>query len=96
MEKLVNRGIIDKNNLLVDDYGLIFNKYTFNENDLYFNYLPWDDFFVRAIRISHNGYVSNCFDMFFSEYPERAIGNLREKSIKEILLYDIPLLKAAI
>jgi sulfatase maturation enzyme AslB (radical SAM superfamily) len=96
MEKLVNRGIIDKNNLLVDDYGVIFNKYMFNENDLYFNYLPWDDFFVRAIRISHDGYVSNCFDMFFSEYPERAIGNVREKSIREILLYDIPLLKAAI
>lgn len=96
MEKLVNREIIDKNNLLVDDYGVIFNKYTFNENDLYFNYLPWDDFFVRAIRISHDGYVSNCFDMFFSEYPERAIGNVREKSIREILQYDIPLLKAAI
>lgn len=96
MEKLVTRGIIDKNNLLVDDYGVIFNKYTFNENDLYFNYLPWDDFFVRAIRISHDGYVSNCFDMFFSEYPERAIGNVREKSIREILQYDMPLLKAAI
>jgi len=40
MEKLVNRGIIDKNNLLVDDYGVIFNKYTFCGNDLYFNYLP--------------------------------------------------------
>ncbi|MDL1968508.1 MAG: radical SAM protein [Deltaproteobacteria bacterium] len=96
MERLVNRGIIDKNNLLVDDYGVIFNKYTFYGNDLYFNYLPWDDFFVRAIRFSHDGYVSNCFDMFFSEYPERAIGNVREKSIREILQYDIPLLKAAI
>lgn len=96
MEKLVNRGIIDKNNLLVDDYGVIFNKYTFNENDLYFNYLPWDDFFVRAIRISHDGYVSNCLDMFYENYPERAIGNVREKSIRKILQYDIPLLKAAI
>ena len=96
MEKFVNRGIIDKDNLLVDDYGVIFNKYTFNGNDLYFNYLPWDDFFVRAIRISHDGYVSNCFDMFFAEYPERAIGNVREKTINEILQYDVPLLKIAI
>jgi len=96
MEKFVNKGIIDKDNLFVDDYGVIFNKYTFYGNDLYFNYLPWDDFFVRAIRISHDGYVSNCFDMFFSEYPERAIGNVREKSIREILQYDIPLLKVAI
>ncbi len=96
MEKLVSKGIIDKDNLFVDDYGVIFNRYSFNGNDVYFNYLPWDDFLVRAIRISHDGYVSNCFDMFFSDYPERAIGNVREKSIMEILKYDIPVLKAAI
>ncbi|MBC8525824.1 MAG: SPASM domain-containing protein [Candidatus Cloacimonetes bacterium] len=94
MEKYVNVGIIKKNNLFVDDYGVIFNKYTFNKNDVYFNYLPWDDFLVQAIRISHDGYVSNCFDMFFSEYPERAIGNVRTQSIREILQYDIPLLAA--
>jgi sulfatase maturation enzyme AslB (radical SAM superfamily) len=88
MEKLVHRGIIDKHNLLVDDYGVIFNKYTFNRNDVYLNYLPWDDFLVRAIRISHDGYVSNCFDMFFTEYPERAIGNVRTNSIREILKYN--------
>jgi len=91
MEKLAHRGIIDKRNLFVDDYGVIFNKYTFNNNDVYFNYLPWDDFLVRAIRISHDGYVSNCFDMFFPEYPERAIGNVRAHSIREVLQYDIPL-----
>jgi len=96
MEKLVNRGVIDKDNLFIDDYGVIFNKYTFYGNDLYFNYLPWDDFFVRAIRISHDGYVSNCLDMFYENYPERAIGNVREKSIREIFQYDIPLLKVAI
>ena len=96
MEKLAHGGIIDKHNLFIDDYGVIFNKYTFNANDIYFNYLSWDTSFVQAIRISHDGYVSNCFDMFFSEYPERAIGNIREKSIREILQYDIPLLKAAI
>jgi len=95
MEKLAHRGIIDKHNLFIDDYGVIFNKYTFNANDVYFNYLPWDTSYVQAIRISHDGYVSNCFDMFFSDYPERAIGNVREKSIMEILQYDIPLLKAA-
>ena len=88
MEKLAHRGIIDKQYLFVDDYGVIFNKYTFNENDVYFNYLPWDDFLVRAIRISHDGYVSNCFDMFFTEYPERAIGNVRTNSIREILQFD--------
>lgn len=95
MEKLAHRGIIDKDNLFVDDYGVIFNKHTFNRNNVYFNYLPWDDFLVRAIRISHDGYVSNCFDMFFIEYPERAIGNVRTNSIKEVLQYGTPLLAVA-
>ena len=85
MENLEQKGIIDKHNLLIDDYGVIFNKYTFNGNDIYFNYLPWDDFLAKAIRISHDGYVSNCFDMFFPEYPERAIGNVRVNAINEIL-----------
>ena len=96
MEKFEKDRIIDKDNLNIDDYGAIFNKYMFNDNSVYFNYIPWDNSFIQVIRISHDGYVSNCFDMFFSEYPERAIGNVREKSIREILQYDIPLLKAAI
>jgi len=90
MEKLAHSGIIDKHNLFIDDYGVIFNKYTFNGNGVYFNYLPWDDFLVRAIRISHDGYVSNCFDMFFAEYPERAIGNVRTNSLGELLQYNTP------
>lgn len=94
MDKLAFQGIIDKEKLLVDDYGVIFNKYTLNGNDIYFNYLPWDDFFKRAIRISHDGYVSNCYDMFFKDYPKRALGNVREKSIREILQYDSVLCNA--
>ena len=85
MEKLARKGIIDRDNLLVDDYGTIFNRYTLNGNDIYFNYLPWDDYLTRAIRISHDGYVSNCYDMFFAQYPQRAIGNVRKNSITEIL-----------
>src|SRR5574341_1496708 len=37
MEKLMHRGIIDKQNLFVDDYGVVLNKYTFNRNSIYFN-----------------------------------------------------------
>ncbi len=85
MGEFLQKRIIDKHNLFVDDYGVIFNRYTFNGNDIYFNYLPWDDFLVRAIRISHDGYVSNCFDMFFPEYPERAIGNVQTQPIKDII-----------
>ncbi|MCJ7516221.1 MAG: radical SAM protein [Dehalococcoidia bacterium] len=92
MEELACKKIIDKDNLFVDDYGVIFNQYTFNGANVYFNYLPWDDFLVRAIRISHDGYVSNCFDMFFPNYPQRAIGNVRKSSISKILQRDTALL----
>lgn len=85
MEEMANRNIIDKNELLIDDYGVIFNKYSFNNNKIYFNYLPWDTSYIQAIRISHDGFVSNCLDMFFENYSERAIGNVREKPITEIL-----------
>lgn len=88
MEEFALRGIIDLENLFVDDYGVIFSKYTFGGNEVYFNYLPWNDFLVRAIRISHDGYISNCLDMFFKDYPERAIGNVRTKPISQILKYD--------
>ena len=90
MEAFVNRGIINKGNLFIDEYGIIFNKYTFNGNKIIFNYLPWDNTYVQAIRISHDGYVSNCFDMFFPQYPERAIGNVRMNSINKLLHCDTP------
>ncbi|MDO9399508.1 MAG: radical SAM protein [bacterium] len=85
MVELVNERIIDKKNIFIDEYGVIFNKYSFNGNTVYFNYLPWDNAFVQAIRISHDGYISNCYDMFFKDYPNRTVGNVREKSIREIL-----------
>ncbi|OOP57409.1 MAG: hypothetical protein AYP45_03595 [Candidatus Brocadia carolinensis] len=85
MEKMADRNIINKHELLIDNYGVIFEKYSINDNNIYFNYLPWDTLYIQAIRISHDGYVSNCYDMFFKNYPERAVGNVREKSIREIL-----------
>jgi hypothetical protein len=92
MEQLVDKNIIDKNKLYIDDYGVIFNKYSFNSNNVYFNYLPWDNSYQQIIRISHDGYVSTCYDMFFQDYPSRAIGNVRTNSIREILRGAVPLL----
>ncbi|MEK6647084.1 MAG: radical SAM protein [Candidatus Firestonebacteria bacterium] len=85
MKKLVRERIIKKHSLNVDDYGAIFSKYVFNGITIYFNYIPWDNSFMPVIRISHDGYVSNCYDMFFDNYQERTIGNVRDKSITEIL-----------
>lgn len=78
-------GIINEDELLIDDYGVIFNKYTFGSNTIYFNYLPYDNTFIQAIRISHDGYVSGCLDMFYEDYKYRAIGNIKERDIEAIL-----------
>ena len=85
MGKMSNLKIINKDDMLIDDYGVIFNKYELGNNIIYFNYMPFDTSFNTAIRISHDGYVSNCLDMFYENYPERAVGNIREKGIKKIL-----------
>lgn len=84
-KEFLSRGIINKDNLRADQHGVIFTKYSFDNNVVYFNYLPSDNSFVQAIRISHDGYISDCHSMFFSDYPKRAIGNVREKPIAEIL-----------
>jgi MoaA/NifB/PqqE/SkfB family radical SAM enzyme len=93
MLKFKDIGIINENELFVDDYGVIFNKYLFGNNTIYFNYLPYDNTFVQAIRISHDGFVSGCLDMFYENFPERAVGNIREKSIIEILSKANPKIK---
>ncbi len=85
MERMADIGIIKKDELMVDDYGVIFNKYNFGNNTIYFNYMPVDNSLKTAIRISHDGYVGNCLDMFYDDYPVRAVGNVRDKNIQEML-----------
>ncbi|MCK4664969.1 MAG: radical SAM protein [Bacteroidales bacterium] len=85
MSELKKRNIINEDKLLIDNYCVIFNKYHFNTNTVYLNYLPYDNTFTQAIRISHDGYISSCLDMFYEDYPERAIGNIKSQDIKEIL-----------
>lgn len=85
MEKMVDLNIIRKDELLIDDYNVIFDKYKFDTNVIYFNYMPFDTVLKIAFRLSHDGFISNCWDMFYENYPDRAIGNIREKSIIEIL-----------
>ena len=82
---LIDNDVINLDHLFIDEYGTIFNKYRFDSNTIYFNYPFVDDSLIRTLRISHDGYVGNCYDMFFENYPERAIGNVLEKSIREIL-----------
>lgn len=82
VEKMKDIGIIKEDALLIDDYGLIFNKYEFASNAVYINYMPFE---TPAIRISHDGYVGKCLDMFYDDFPARAVGNVRDKSIKLIM-----------
>lgn len=89
MIQLRDQGIINEEALLIDDYGVIFNKYTLGNNNIYFNYIPFDNTYKQAIRISHDGYVSSCLDMFYENYTDRAIGNINEQDILQILSKSI-------
>ena len=87
MDELVNRRTIDINNLLVDSYGVLFNEYVQqNDSRVVINYMPFSDTLSRVIRISHDGHVSGCLEMFHKDYQKRARGNLKEKRIRELLL----------
>lgn len=83
MDKLVENKIIELDNLMIDNYATIFNKF----GNLYIGYIPVLRTLIRDIRISHDGYVSNCYAQFFENYPNRkeVIGNVRKKSLKDIL-----------
>jgi MoaA/NifB/PqqE/SkfB family radical SAM enzyme len=87
MDDLEKAGIIRLDELMIDDYGVIFNRYQFGSNTVYFNYIPFDDTLVRSVRFSHDGYVSSCYDMFFDDqtYRQRAAGNVRQEPLEVIL-----------
>ncbi|MEK6927268.1 MAG: radical SAM protein [Nanoarchaeota archaeon] len=81
MNLLAERRIIELNKLLTDDYATIFNQF----GRVFINYIPVPRTLIRDIRISHDGFVSSCHDMFFKDYPNRARGNLRERRLSEII-----------
>ncbi|MEK7149320.1 MAG: radical SAM protein [Patescibacteria group bacterium] len=87
MAKFEREKIISRDDLMIDNYGVIFNSYHRGSNIVYFNYIPFNDSFVRSVRFSHDGYVSNCYDMFFDNeaYHQLAIGNVQQIPIQEIL-----------
>jgi MoaA/NifB/PqqE/SkfB family radical SAM enzyme len=84
MNALVAAGILDFDNLWEDDYGVIFTPYGFGTNRVYFNYLPFDTTFRKAIRFSHDGFIGNCYDMFFRDYTQRTVGNVCEVRLSEL------------
>lgn len=85
MDKLIQKGVINQDSLYLDEYGVLFNRYTRGTSVVYFNYLPYDNTFSQAIRISHDGYVSGCLEMFYNNYEDRAVGNVNQSSIQQIL-----------
>jgi|GEM_PF-6590725 len=84
METLVAAGVIDFENLWEDDYGVIFTPYRFGTNQVYFSYFPFDTMFRKAIRFSHDGFIGNCYDMFFRNYTQRTVGNVREVRLAKL------------
>lgn len=85
VDKLKQRGLINCNALYMDEYGVLFNRIEKGSNVVYLNYLPYDNTFSQAIRISHDGYVSGCRDMFYNDYRSRTVGNINLTPIKQIL-----------
>ena len=83
--ELLKQKIINTEELMIDNNDALYYIYNFEANKIIFNVQTWNPDFWYATRISHDGYVSNCLDMYYENYPERAIGNIREKSINEIL-----------
>lgn len=87
MDKLVKENIINISRLFIDEYGVIFNKYSQpNNSSVIVNYIPFSETLTRAIRISHDGYVGGCLEMFYKDYPKRAKGNIRKINIEKLLL----------
>ncbi|MEW8342232.1 MAG: radical SAM protein, partial [Candidatus Thiodiazotropha taylori] len=84
MLSLADIGVIDFNNLWTDDYGVIFTPYQFGTNQVLFNYLPFDTTFRKAIRFSHDGFIGNCYDMFFPDYTKRVVGNVRDTRLSTL------------
>jgi MoaA/NifB/PqqE/SkfB family radical SAM enzyme len=84
MDTLAKYGVIDFEDLWEDDYGVIFTPYRFGTNQVYFSYLPFDTTFRKAIRFSHDGFIGNCYDMFFREYTQRTVGNVREVRLADL------------
>ena len=85
MEAWVRAGIIRLDELMIDRYGVVFCKYDLRGSDAFFNYQTCNDFPWRAIRISHDGHVSTCLDMFYEDYRPRTIGNVLHLPVLQIL-----------
>lgn len=84
-EELLSRRIIDLNKLYIDSNDAVFQIFDIGKSKVYMNLQTWCPDYWYGFRISHDGYISNCFDMFFEDYKERAIGNVKEQDINEIL-----------
>lgn len=77
---LVHKEVIDTDNLMIDEYGVIFNLHKKPKGSkVIINYMPVSETFSKAIRISHDGYVSGCLEMFHKDYPKRAKTQIRNK-----------------
>ena len=84
MTTLAKRGVLDLNNLLEDEYGTIFSHTRAGEGTLFTNYQPFDPTIRKALRISHDGRIGNCYDMFFPNFPQRARGDLTVEELAGI------------
>ncbi len=87
--------LINLENLKEDiERNIIFTEHVINNLHVYFNFLPFSTELIREIRITSDGYVLSCRDQGYPDYKERAIGNIKTSSLKEILKSDLAKEKA--
>ncbi len=77
IDHLVEMGVIDINNLFIDSYGVVFNRYSGCKGETLVNYILGPSVTQRQIRISHDGYIGNCYGMFFPDFERTSLGNVR-------------------
>ncbi len=87
MEALLTRGYIDLSRLFVDTYGTIFTQRSLaGGGKVYCNYYAIPDIsFVNQFRVTSNGRVETCYDMFFPWADKLAIGDATSEALSAIL-----------
>lgn len=82
----VSNSIVDFRRLQVDDYGNFFNTWE-RENgcSITVKHDAYENTYIDAVRISHDGYVSGTKGFLCTDLKSSSLGNVRKKSLKEIL-----------
>ncbi len=87
VKELIDKKLVNVRELFIDQYGIVFSQHKLGNNRIYFNYPTIHNHLNQTIRISHDGYLGSCYDMFYSTFRERCKGNVKSDDVKNLLTY---------